>query len=186
MFEDVYNTQAIADALKAVLPRSTPAQRDDNRAVYAMIQQFERTAWNAAAFEQAYQLSVAMGLDIQTAHPADGLWTFAVNPPTFARVVIAYLLGQYTGLMIQQGHEMEFAEDQIPGFYTVKQAAEYLGVSIPTVKNHIHNTGRIAYQLWNGRVAITQQALDDFKADPPKRGNPTSAPRNTKKKQPSA
>ncbi|MBZ0315585.1 MAG: helix-turn-helix domain-containing protein [Anaerolineae bacterium] len=185
MFEDIYNTQAIADALKAVLPRNTPAQREDNRAVYAMIQQFERTAWDAGLFEQAYQMVIALGMEIETAHPADGLWTFAVRPPTYARAVIAYLLGYYTGLMVQRGHEMEFADDQIPGFYTVKQAADYLGVSVPTIKHHVHNTGRLAYQLWNGRVAIPQQTLDDFKADPPKRGNPTSAPRNTKKKQPS-
>ena len=167
MFDDIYRTQTIADALKAVLPRSTPAQREENKPLYEEIQVFERSEWNAAIFREVFEMATKWGLT--TEHAAEGFWKFAVAPGHKPGIAVALLLTNYKLLMARRE-------------YTIPEAAAALGVAEATIKHHVYNTGKLPCRLEHSRVIISQYALDDFRANPPKPGNPTSRPRNTGKK----
>lgn len=105
MFENVKNTQAVADRLKALLPSNTPAQRRDNEAVYPMLHQFENARWDADAMTQAVNTTREMGLEIAVS-PADKSWRFILGEWRFIlgdrippAATVAYLIGTYMALI---------------------------------------------------------------------------------------
>jgi excisionase family DNA binding protein len=56
--------------------------------------------------------------------------------------------------------------------YSTEQAAEYLGVSVPTVKHHVHNLKDLAGDKVGPTLYFTQDELDRFKAQRRPRGRP--------------
>ncbi len=98
MFENVKNTQAVADRLKALLPSATPAQRLDNEAVYPMLHQFENTRWDADAMTEAVRVTCQMGLSIAVS-PTEKSWRFILGDRIPPAATIAYLLGRYMALI---------------------------------------------------------------------------------------
>lgn len=55
--------------------------------------------------------------------------------------------------------------------YSTESAAEYLGLSVPSVKNHVHNVGDLHPLKIGSALAFTRSELDRFKSTPrPKPG----------------
>ncbi len=98
MFENVKNTQAVADRLKALLPSNTPAQRRDNESVYPMLHQFENARWDADAMTQAVNTTREMGLEIAVS-PTDKSWRFILGDRIPPAATVAYLIGTYMALI---------------------------------------------------------------------------------------
>lgn len=109
MFENVKNTQAVADRLKALLPSNTPAQRRDNEAVYPMLHEFESARWDAEAMTDAINRTCQMGLSIAVA-PTEKSWRFLLGDRTPPAATVAYLLGTYMGIIHQSEKAADHAE----------------------------------------------------------------------------
>lgn len=46
---------------------------------------------------------------------------------------------------------------------TIRQAAEWLGISYAALRNRIYR-GQVPYRKWGGRVYLTKEDLEDFLA----------------------
>jgi len=60
--------------------------------------------------------------------------------------------------------------------YDTKRAAEYLGISVATLKDHVYEYKDLAGELMGNSLVLTQVELDRFKATPRRgRGRPVGA-----------
>lgn len=74
---------------------------------------------------------------------------------------------------------------EVEGIYTIREATQYLNekgleLSERAMYYHVFTSKRLPGQMRLGRRTFTQDELDAFAANPPKRGNPTSKPRRQK------
>src|SRR5690348_16376959 len=57
---------------------------------------------------------------------------------------------------------------RIPGHVPAEEAAKKLGLSVKTIYQHI-NAGHLAAKIVRGKYMIEEQAVEDFKRNPPGR-----------------
>jgi hypothetical protein len=82
------------------------------------------------------------------------------------------MIGTLPGAVVETNNQQEMAA--AVGTFSTEQAAEYLGLSVPSVKHHVHNVGDLRPAGKIGAALIfTKAELDRFKAAPrPTRGRP--------------
>ena len=61
------------------------------------------------------------------------------------------------------------APPKTPAIYSTEEAAAYLGVSVATIKHHVHNVGDLAGTKIGPALAFTREELDRYK-NAPRRG----------------
>lgn len=150
------STQRMADQIKRILYDiyPTPPQRQANRAVYELLQRFERSAWHGPAWQDV--ISEAEGLSL------DAGGQFSAEPSDEIAERIANAIGRYLLLTEQQ---------EMPGLYSVEEAAAYLGTTPRTVLHHHHNSGKLQGKVVRG-IYFTRDQLDEFKNNWPQPGRP--------------
>jgi hypothetical protein len=57
-------------------------------------------------------------------------------------------------------------------FFTTKEAAEYLDLSIASIKYHTHKTKKLRGEKYGHTLLFTRETLDVFKATPRPVGRP--------------
>lgn len=148
--------QRMADQIKRILYElhPTPPQRNANRAVYEMLGRFERAAWHGPAWASVIDEAAGLALD------ADGNLSADRHPDTADRLRAA------------MSHFQLITEQQeVPGLYSVDEAATYLGTTSRTVLHHHHASGKLKGQVVRG-IYFTRDQLDEFKNNWPQPGRP--------------
>lgn len=62
--------------------------------------------------------------------------------------------------------------------YTTREAADYLGLTVATIKYHVHKSGYLVGQLYGHTRLFTQEELDDFEKNKPSSGWPKGKSRD--------
>lgn len=168
MFYEITSTQPIADLIKGLVYEVRPAGLEEARLrkrAEAAVQTLEGCPWRPVIFEQALE-----------AH-AGGRLQFAPDkaayaPPAGSTRPGRDLLTDVIGVIEHYAAEMQIGE-----IFSVAEAAQYLGVSVPAVKHHIYNTGTLRGTLKGNSRVFTRAELDAWSAQrrgpgrPPTRRN---------------
>ena len=57
-------------------------------------------------------------------------------------------------------------------FFSTSEAAEYLDLSIPTIKYHLYRSKKLSAQMFGNSLMFARDQLDKFKATPRPVGRP--------------
>jgi hypothetical protein len=120
MFDQFTDTQAFADAVKRIVLLDENAPSEQQESALEAIHAFEKFDWDADVMEGAANAMNVSGFSLE----ADQL---VYDQPDGAAVVMDVLLNQYMKKM--QG--LDSPE------YTMKEAAVYLGISIPELEDYV-------------------------------------------------
>lgn len=155
MFYEITSTQPIADLIKGLVYEVRPAGLEEaklRKRAEAAVQTLEGCPWRPVIFEQALE-----------AH-AGGRLQFAPDKATYTPPAGAASAGRDLLRDIVAVIEHYAAEMQIGQIYSVAEAAEYLGLSVPAVKHHVYNTGTLVGTLKGNSRVFTKAELDAWSA----------------------
>jgi excisionase family DNA binding protein len=161
MFDNVTQTQTIADQLKPLIQQSG-AQPSERNYAMKVLQTFERCGWHDRAFESA----------VKQASPgkfseADGRIRYDGPDVVSAAVsLLVYFIGEVCAEPVPSRSDQNV--------FSTAEAADYLGVSLRTMKKYIHETHTLAGQLVGKTLVFERDELDRFmaRADERKPGRP--------------
>jgi hypothetical protein len=165
---DIPNTQTVADALFNLLSRfnRTPDQRRQNEPTLAVLQVFEGAGWHAPAFQHA--LDEIGGFHVVY---VDSHLTFIYEPIPETAAGIERLLKRYLELISYK--EPVPLEPMFGDYYTLEQAAHYLGKTVRAVRSNVYRDKTLQGEVIKGLLLFTREQLDTFKSQDIKPGRPS-------------
>ncbi len=165
MFRQFTNQQILANRLKRLAYEAKVRNPDDRAAkqvALEAISRFERCGWHPAAFE----LALDQATPGEFSFDAEGSPTFGGRDVWDA---VVRVVDRYEQIM---GGDQ--AVQQEPLFSTEK-AAEYLGITIDTLKYHVQRKKNLRpFQKLGRDLAFTREQLDEFKRTKRGPGRPTT------------
>lgn len=157
MFDHYTHTQAFADAVKRIVYDSG-APRPQQRPALNAISSFERCDWRPEVMQECADYLNITGLRLDDENRL--IYDEPDQAPTQAALVIEVLLTRY----------VEALEGIQAPVYSTKEAAVYLGVSVPTIKKYVHQTESLPSIKRGHALIFTREMLDAF--EKPKYGRP--------------
>jgi hypothetical protein len=151
MFDDVFNTQMIADQLKPMIREAGKGRADERRHAMQVLQSFERCSWHEPAFIDAMS-QVEIGRF--TAVDARNIRYDGDD----ALSAITQLLTTF----IESVCSEELPSDRDKQDFSTAEAAAYLGVTEAAVRKHIYVTGELVGRKIGHSLVFSRDELDQF------------------------
>lgn len=141
--------QQVADQLVRLVAGAPPSD-EQNRALRT-ITHFEQRMWVPGAFEEAMRRAGPGRLDFSN----DGRLSYecATAQPTELPEAVGRLVVEYSILVMP--------DEDPQAYYTTEEAAAYLGVSVATIKNYVHVTGRLQGEKRGHTLMFSRAELDE-------------------------
>lgn len=150
--------QNLADMIKCRLYDLPASAAWRNRALADLLM-FERVPFHAGMFTDALEAVAPDRFEFAGNCLIDKAGDDSTLPETLARVLEEYLTIATGGV-----------------HYNTEAAAVYTGLAVPTIKRHVHTTGKLQGVKWGRDLTFTPAVLDAFIATERKPGRPRKEP----------
>lgn len=149
ILNDIRNTQHLADLIKGIVLDAEDLPKDRRLAALRAVSRFERCGWHPGIMADVLaEVGASVAITDGALHlPGDT----AAQLDTLEAVMRRYL--------------EQYGFDDAPQLFTMREAADYLGISQSMMETYVIRRGAIRGNKIGRSWVFTREALDDFQAN---------------------